>query len=264
MKPQLSIFKVGGKVVENERSLADIIAALVRFPQAHIIVHGGGNIASELMQKMGIHPQFVEGRRITDAASLEVAIMVYAGLINKQIVAAYNAASMSKSALGLCGADLNIVRSTRRSPEPIDFGFVGDITAINTSQLCRLLEQEITPICCAITATASGQLLNTNADTVASSLAVALADYYAVELVYLFEHSGVLADVNDAHSTIASIDYASFMALVKQGVIKEGMIPKLENAFNAIQHNVTSVVIAHHEDVALYKERGTTIECKLM
>jgi acetylglutamate kinase len=206
-------------------------------------VHGGGKLASELANKLNIPVLIHEGKRITDKETLDIATMVYAGLLNKTIVAQLQ--SLLCNAIGLCGADANCIKANKRPVVEIDYGFVGDLNAgsINIEFLIALIQHEITPIFSAITHDGKGNLLNTNADTIASSLSVALSHIYDVQLVYCFEKNGVLTDMNDQQSLIPKINMEQYQQLKEQGIIHSGMIPKLDNAFKALDQGVSSIHI---------------------
>lgn len=255
MKQELIVIKIGGNVVDNPSVLSKVLADFAAIKTKKILVHGGGKIADVLLKKMQIEPKKIEGRRITDEATLDVVTMVYAGLINKKIVAQLQA--LDCNALGLTGADLNSILAHKRSKGNIDYGFAGDIDAINAEGLTGLLETAQTIVFAPITHDRKGQLLNTNADTIASTLAVGLSEMYNVTLKYCFEKQGVLSDVNDDNSVIPNISYEAFQQGKADGTFFEGMIPKLDNAFNAMKSGVKSVVICGTEGVV--KEIGTRL-----
>ncbi len=256
-KKSLSVVKIGGNVVDNPSALADFLADFHRLEGRKLLIHGGGVLATKMAEQLGIETKKVDGRRITDEETLKVVTMVYAGWINKNIVAKLQ--KIGCNALGLSGADANCISSVRRNPEPIDFGFVGDPDpeAINAEFISQLIESGITPVFCAITHDGNGSLLNTNADTVAYSLATALSKKYDTTLYYCFEKEGVLQDVNEPKSLISSINKHEFESLKEQGIIADGMIPKLENSFRAIENGVSEVVILHAKN--LLKKRGTIL-----
>lgn len=242
---KLTLVKIGGKVINEEDQLNEFLKAFTKLEGLKLLVHGGGNIASTWMSKLGIEPKMVEGRRITDAATLDVVTMVFSG-INKKIVAKLQ--SNGVQSLGMSGADLNILHSAKRICSDVDFGYVGDIQNVNIDLLKQLIDSNVIPVVCALTHDNQGQLLNTNADTIASELARALSQSYAVDLVYCFEQPGVLSDFENK-VVIPEINEQSFLEYKNQGVISEGMIPKLTNAFDAIQKGVTQVKICHFEDL---------------
>jgi acetylglutamate kinase len=240
MQP-IRILKIGGKIMEDIPNRQKVLASFAGWDGAKILVHGGGNRASELSKKLNIEPNVHEGRRITDAATLEIVTMVYAGLSNKTIVSELQ--SFGCNALGLSGADLNSIQAKKRTVKNIDYGFVGDIEQINTIMLTQLIALGITPIFCAITHDLQGQLLNTNADTIAAQLAIALSVFFQVQLIYSFEKPGVLSDTNNLSSVIPTITPMLYQQHKSSGIIFAGMIPKLDNAFAAIEQGVHEVVI---------------------
>lgn len=238
---QLIIIKIGGNVVDNPSVLSKVLDDFSKIPQRKILVHGGGKIADVLLKKLNIEPQKIEGRRITDEATLDVVTMVYAGLINKKIVAQLQARECN--AMGLTGADLNAILAHKRTKGNIDYGFAGDVDAVNTEGVAALLDIAQTLVFAPITHDKNGQLLNTNADTIASTLAVSLSSKFKVTLKYVFEKKGVLSDVNDEDSVISNINFNDFQKGKSDGTFFEGMIPKLDNAFDAMKNGVQSVVI---------------------
>lgn len=239
----LKVFKIGGGIIDEAPLLERFLTELARVPGPKILVHGGGKGASQLLASMGIAPRMVEGRRVTDAATLDVVTMLYAGKTNKHIVALLQQRGVN--ALGLSGADGDSIRAVRRPVAAVDYGFVGDLHAasVNTELLTRLLQAGLTPVFCAITHDGQGQLLNTNADTVASAVAQALAGAYAVELHFCFEKDGVLADVQDDRSVLTRLALADYQAMKASGTVAAGMVPKLDNAFAALAAGVQAVVI---------------------
>lgn len=243
MRDNLTIIKVGGNVVEEEASLKSLLKDFSRVAGNKILVHGGGKTATILSEKLGIETKKVEGRRITDADTLQVVTMVYAGLVNKNIVAGLQA--LGNNAIGLTGADLDLVRAAKRPVGEIDYGFVGDIKYVNYKALGELLSDGAIPVVAPITHDGRGQLLNTNADTIASELAVSMSFDYEVRLIYCFEKSGVLMNETDENSLIDEIDPASFEQLKTQGVVSGGMIPKLATGFSALNRGVSLVVITN-------------------
>lgn len=257
MKPSLSVIKIGGKVIENKTELSRFLKLFKNIDGPKILVHGGGKKATVLGERLGIRTTMVSGRRITDGSSLEVAIMVYAGLINKTIVSELQA--MECNAIGLSGADAGIIRAVKRPVEPVDFGFVGDIVSIQTHSLVNFLEIGLVPVFCALTHDANGQMLNTNADTIASELAIALSRDYRTTLYYCFEKPGVLGDINNDHSVIPHINKQTYYSLIKEEVISEGMLPKLENCFRALDHSVHKVCIGNTNMLRPEEQLFTTL-----
>ncbi len=254
-KDPLLILKIGGQLLEDSVALDTLLDQVANYAGAKLLVHGGGKKATALAEKMGIEVQMLEGRRVTDEASLELATMVYAGWYSKNLVAQLQA--RGEMALGLCGADLNLIQTQKRAPQPIDYGWVGDIKHIATATLQQLLQLGICPVFCAITHDAQGQLLNTNADTIATAIAIALAPHYAVDLRYCLELPGVLTDINQPSSLLPHLDTIDYQRLRNQGQISGGMIPKLDNAFSARQHAVERVVIGNPQ--SLFNQSATQI-----
>jgi len=252
---RLTIIKVGGKVVEDSQSLNLLLDQFKKISGYKILVHGGGNTATEIAGKLGIETKMVEGRRITDAAMLDVAIMVYGGLVNKKVVAGLQARNCN--ALGLTGADLGLVRAKKRPVQDIDFGFVGDVEEVNSRELRLLLNETVIPVIAPLTHDGKGQLLNTNADTIASEIATELSAFYNVFLFYCFEKKGVLLDQNDETSIIFELDQMLFEQYKNEGIISAGMIPKLENAFLSKRKGVKEVLITNAQNIAT--GRGTRI-----
>lgn len=252
---KITVIKIGGNVIDNQIALDRFVAALAAMEGAKILIHGGGKLATRMAERMEIPVQMIDGRRITDKATLDIVTMVYAGLVNKQIVAALQACGCN--ALGLSGADGNIVRAHRRAPAPIDYGFVGDIDSVDSALLKTLLEAGITPVFSAIMHDGKGSLLNCNADSVATAVALGAAAIAPTDLVFCFEKRGVLRDAEDDDAVIERITPASFNELKADGVVKGGMLPKIENALKAVAAGVRSVQIKHADD--LLGEGGTTI-----
>ena len=257
MKEILHILKIGGNVLSNDLVLASVLSAFSEKEGRKIIVHGGGKKATVLGEKLGIPSIFVEGRRITDTDSLEIAVMTYAGWYNKKIVA--HCHSIGLSALGLSGADANAILSVKRPVKEVDFGWVGDPIMVNVQTLSHFMNIDLTLVFCAVTHDGKGQLLNTNADTIASTLATALSNIYSVNLTYCLELPGVLEDVSDPNTVISSLNRSAFIEGREKGYFHAGMIPKLENAFNAIENGVTKVVICGPDS---FLTNGGTHICK--
>jgi acetylglutamate kinase len=238
---KLTIQKIGGKVIDNPDELKAVLKAFAKIKGPKILVHGGGSKASILSKELNIPVKMIEGRRVTTQATLDVVTMVYAGLLNKKIVSQLQA--FDCNALGLTGADLNTIKAKKRTVSTHDYGFAGDIEKVNTKPIRKLLKQGITPVFCAITHDKKGQLLNTNADTITASLGIGLSKYYKVSLVYHFDRKGVLMDASDDDSVIKTIKPKRYEKLKNKGIIQDGMIPKIDNAFHALQHNVSRVII---------------------
>ena len=257
MKQNLSIVKIGGNVIENKAELSKFLELFANLDGLKILVHGGGKKASEVLRKMGIEPKMVGGRRITDAESLEVITMVYGGLTNKNIVARLQANNCN--AIGLSGADGNTIQANKRPVNDIDYGFAGDVDSVNSYTVSKLLTAGLVPVFCALTHDGNGQLLNTNADTIASEVAVGMSQDYDVTLYYCFEKKGVLMDVSDDNSVVEHIDSKSYKKLLQDGIIADGMLPKLENCFHALKKNVSKVCIGHVSMLTSENELFTTI-----
>ncbi|WP_339707043.1 acetylglutamate kinase [uncultured Kriegella sp.] len=257
MKPKLSIVKIGGNVIEKKTELSKFLTIFSKIEGQKILVHGGGKLATELGKKLGIESQLVGGRRITDAQSLDLITMVYGGLVNKKIVAELQANNCN--AIGLSGADANTIQAHKRPVNEVDFGFVGDVDSINGTTVHHLLEANLTPVFCAITHDQNGQLFNTNADTIASEIAIGMSEFYETTLNYCFEKKGVLKDVNDDDSVIKNINAVSYKTLLAQKIIADGMLPKLENCFNALKRNVHQVCIGNTSMLAPEAQLFTTI-----
>lgn len=257
MKETLSIVKIGGNIVDNPEALKAFLYDFHRLEGRKLLVHGGGVMASKIASQLGIETKMVQGRRITDEETLKLVTMVYAGWINKNIVASLQ--QIGCNSIGLSGADANTIPSVRRSPEPVDFGFVGDPDPekINAAFLSQLIESNITPVFCAITHDGHGSLLNTNADTIAYSVATALSKQYETSLYYCFEKEGVMKDLNDPQSIIPSMNRAECEKYKQQGIIADGMIPKLDNSFSAIENGVSRVIILHARN--LLNQQGTVL-----
>jgi acetylglutamate kinase len=249
----LHIIKIGGNVIDNSENLYHFLKDFTALEGDKILVHGGGKVATQLSETLGIEAKLVDGRRITDIETLRVVTMVYGGLINKNIVAQLQ--RFGTNAIGLTGADGNFIRTKKRPVKTIDYGFVGDIDAdsIDPASVGRLMDAGFTPVFCALTHDGEGQLLNTNADTIASALAVALSTIYETTLIYCFEKKGVLNDINDDESVIRDIDPVRYEELKIKQIIHSGMLPKLDNAFTAIACGVKAVVIGRSDELGELK-----------
>ncbi|MCH4823722.1 acetylglutamate kinase [Gramella lutea] len=241
MKPSLKIVKIGGKLIENEALLNSFLDDFVQLNGPKILCHGGGNKATEVAGKLGNETKMVDGRRITDKDSMEVITMVYGGLLNKNIVAKLQA--KGQNAIGLCGADGNVLISKRRPVKEIDYGFVGDVVKVNSDFIANLLSPGIVPVFSAISCTEEGVLLNTNGDSVASEIAIAMSKLYETRLYFCSEKKGVLKDISDENSVILKMDSEKYKELVEAKVVTDGMLPKLHNCFQAIDRGVKSVLL---------------------
>jgi len=237
----LTIVKVGGAVLEDEASLSSFLDRFVAFTGLKILVHGGGRAATKLSEKLNVESKMVEGRRITDATALDIVTMVYGGLVNKKTVAALQAKGCN--AAGFTGADMNLITAQKRPVQQIDYGFVGDISKVNYEALASILSLGITPVIAPLTHNGNGQLLNTNADTMASAIAVAMANIFSVSLIYCFEKPGVLSNPDDDKSVISVLKPESYQSFKDNGIIHSGMIPKIDNSFVALQKGVKQVII---------------------
>jgi len=256
----LYVIKIGGNIIDDDAKLRDFLKSFASVNAPKILVHGGGKLATKLAAQLGVEQQMIDGRRITDAETLKIVTMVYAGYINKNVVAQLQ--SLGCNAIGLSGADGNVIQSHKRVHASIDYGYVGDVDAVNTSLLKSLLDQQVNVVMAPITHNKEGLLLNTNADTIAQEIAQAMSALYDVELIYSFEKSGVLLDANDDSTVIPSINPESYATLKEKQVIFAGMIPKLDNAFAAINKGVKKVIIGKAEELQqLVKgESGTAIQ----
>jgi acetylglutamate kinase len=252
---KLTIIKVGGKIVEEPETLADLLKRFSGIEGNKVLVHGGGRSATAIAAQLGIESKMVNGRRITDAETLKVVTMVYGGLVNKTIVSKLQALGIN--ALGLTGADMNYMRSEKRPVKEVDYGFVGDVKEVNADLLADLIAKGVVPVLAPLTHDRQGNLLNTNADTIAGEAAKALAKHFEVTLIYCFEKKGVLMNADDDDSVIPEITQPLFKEYVEKEIIQGGMIPKLENAFDAISSGVKEVVITKADEIG--EKSGTVI-----
>ena len=247
MKEKISIIKVGGKIVEEQDSLAALLDRFSAIEGNKVLIHGGGRSATRMAERLGIESRMINGRRITDSDTLQVVTMVYGGLVNKTIVAQLQARGVN--ALGLTGADCNIITAHKRPVGEVDYGFVGDVDKADGLMLSRLIEQGIVPIVAPLTHDGNGNLLNTNADTMAAETAKALSAHYDTRLIYCFEFPGVMRDPDDADSLIPTITRESYRTLLADGIVSGGMVPKIDNAFNAIDNGVGEVIITRADAI---------------
>ncbi|SDQ07190.1 acetylglutamate kinase [Flagellimonas zhangzhouensis] len=243
MKQKLSIVKIGGNVIEDAEGFEHVLGLFSKMEGNKILVHGGGRKATELGNKLGIESKMVNGRRITDADTLDIALMVYGGLVSKKIVAKLQA--LGTDAIGMSGADGDAIRAHKRPKKNVDFGLVGDVDTVNTYAIFKLLQAGFTPIFCALTHDGKGQMLNTNADTIAAEIAIAMSDQFETTLYYCFEKKGVLQDVNDENSVIRHIDSKGYDELLAYGIIADGMLPKMHNCFYALRNHVAKVCVGN-------------------
>jgi acetylglutamate kinase len=258
---KLFIIKIGGNVLDNPQALSSFLKDFASIKEPKILIHGGGKIATKLGDQLGIESKYINGRRITDAQTLDVVTMVYGGLVNKQIVATLQ--TLNCNAMGFTGADGNLIKAVKRPVKDIDYGFVGDVKeeGVNASLLSLLLKQDIVPVFAPLTH-ADGSMLNTNADTIASVLSVALSKHFDVRLIFCFEKKGVLMDVNDPNSVITHLPKNRYDELLPKGIFADGILPKLENAYTAIQTGVKEVLIGEAKD--LVKNTGPVTEGTLI
>ena len=254
MQP-ITVVKIGGNVIDNEAALERFLKRFASIEGPKMLIHGGGKLATRMATELKLEVKMIDGRRVTDRPTLDVVTMVYAGLVNKQIVAKLQAAGCN--AIGLSGADGNIVRAHRRAAKPIDYGFVGDIDEVDSTMLRSLLEAGLTPVFSAIMHDGEGTLLNCNADSVTQAVALGASRIAPTDLVFCFEKKGVLRDAEDESSVIERITPESYATLKAEGIVSGGMIPKIENALRAVEEGVRTVRIKHADDL-LY-EAGTTI-----
>ncbi len=254
---EITIVKVGGKVVETPESLEELLNDFVALPGLKVLVHGGGRSATKVAEQLGIETQMVDGRRITDIETLKVVTMVYGGLVNKTIVASLQA--KGANAIGLTGADLNLIKAIKRPVKEIDYGFVGDVESVQVEELKELLSKKVVPVVAPLTHDGKGNMLNTNADTMASALAGELAKHFKVNLVYCFEKKGVLSNPDDDNAVIKELSHKLFKEYQKSGIIAEGMIPKLDNGFDALQKGVSKVNITNTQGLKGGLNSGTLL-----
>lgn len=256
MDPLLHIVKIGGKLINDKNALSHFLDVFTELQGPKLLIHGGGRKATELSALLGIETKIIDGRRITDKETLEVAIMVYGGLINKQIVSQLQKRKIN--ALGVCGADANLIRATKRPVGDIDYGFVGDITSVNAGILTQLLDQDIIPVLSPLSHDGNGQLLNTNADTIAAHSAIALSKNFQVKLSYCFEYPGVLYDIDTPELAMSSITINEYIEMKDAGSINSGMIPKLSNGFDALKGGVSKVTICGIDNL-ISQDRSTSL-----
>lgn len=254
----LTIIKVGGKVVENEQSLKKLLTDFSTIKGLKVLIHGGGNIATELANKMGLTVQMVNGRRITDAEMLKVVVMVYAGMVNKNVVAGLQ--SYGCNAIGLSGADLDIIRAIKRPVKEIDYGFVGDVVKVNGNALAKLLENGFIPVIAPLTHDGNGQMLNTNADDITYAVAMALTKFFNVKLIFCFDKKGVMLDMNDENSVISNLTIKYYNELKDKKIVNTGMIPKLDNGFKSLENGVKQVFITDVNGIENENPGGTELK----
>lgn len=256
-KEKISIVKIGGNIIEDEASLTTFLKLFSTLKGKKILVHGGGKRATYIATKLGIESKMFHGRRITDLETLEVITMVYGGLVNKNIVAKLQASNTN--AIGLSGADINSIKSDKRPLKEVDYGFVGDVKEVDYKAIDKLINAEFTPVFCAITHDGNGQLLNTNADTITSQVAIGMSKVYETSIYYCFELEGVLKDINDTKSVIKKINSKTYQELLDAEIVTEGMLPKLENCFDALKKGVHKVNMGNTSMLTNENDNFTTI-----
>ena len=256
---KLYIIKIGGNIIDDEEKLSSFLKSFAQLNELKILIHGGGKLATKLAADLNIPQQLVDGRRITNAETLKIVTMVYAGLINKSVTAKLQ--QFDCNAVGITGADANLIEAHKRTGHKIDYGFAGDIDTIHTEFLQDLLSKQYVPVLAPITHDKKGQLLNTNADTIAQEIAKSMSSFYETHLVYSFEKAGVLKDVEDEQSLIKKITAGEYVQMKAKSIITGGMIPKLDNAFAALTMGVKSVTIGKAEKLKelIQGSTGTTI-----
>ena len=254
---KLSIIKIGGNIIEDETSLNSFLKLFSNLEGKKILVHGGGKRATNISKKLGIESKIINGRRITDKETLDIITMVYAGLVNKNIVAKLQALKID--AIGLTGSDINSIQSEKRPVKDIDFGFVGDVKKVNNNAIDKLIKADFTPVFCAITHDGNGQLFNTNADTIASSIAIGMTKSYETSIYYCFELNGVLKNFNDKKSVIKNINSKTYKELLAKEIITDGMIPKIDNCFDALTNGASKVYIGNSSMLTKENDFFTTI-----
>ena len=257
LKEKLSIIKIGGNIIEDDTSLNVFLKLFSNLEGKKILVHGGGKRATAMASKLGIESKMVNGRRITDKETLEVITMVYGGLVNKNMVAKLQALQID--AIGLTGADINSIKSNKRQVTNIDYGFVGDVKEVASNSIDRLIKANFTPVFCAITHDGNGQLLNTNADTIASKVAIGMSKKYDTTIYYCFELNGVLRNINDQNSVVKHLNINTYNKLLKDGNIADGMLPKLENCFDALKNGVSKVNMGNTNMLTKENDNFTSI-----
>ena len=256
-KQEILVAKIGSNIIEDDKALNSFLCDFSKIKTPKILIHGGGKSATQLAHKLGIKTEMIDGRRITSKENLDIIVQTYAGLLNKTIVSGLQ--KHNCNAIGLTGADANIILAEKRPVRFIDYGFVGDVVNVDAKMIKGLLELGLTPVFCAVTHDKNGQLFNTNADTIASEVAASLSQYYEVSLFYCFELQGVLRDINDKESVIEHIDLIKYTMLRDENVINDGMLPKLQNCFDALQKNVNKVHIANADFIKDQTIKHTTL-----
>jgi acetylglutamate kinase len=255
---KLTIVKVGGNVINDAKALEEFLVDFAALKGHKILVHGGGKRATKLAEDLGLEATMINGRRVTDLATLEIVTMVYAGLLNKNITASLQRSNCN--ALGLSGADGNSIQAHKRKVSDVDYGYAGDVDGINAENIATFIKGQMTPVFCAITHDTQGQLLNTNADTIASTIAVGMSALYEVSLIYTFEKNGVLRSIEDENSVIPEINLSTYDRLKKEGIIADGMLPKMENCFDALKKGVSEVIVGNPTVLKNKEQLFTTLK----
>ncbi|WP_025739554.1 acetylglutamate kinase [Aquimarina pacifica] len=256
-KEKILVAKIGGNIIENEKALSSFLEDFSKVDGPKILVHGGGKSATKLASSLGVKTEMIDGRRITSAENLDIVVMTYAGLLNKTVVSGLQ--KNDCNALGLTGADANVILAKKRPVQFVDYGYVGDVIQVNGQMIKQLLQLGIVPVFCAVTHDKKGQLLNTNADTIASEIASAMGAFYEVSLFYCFELKGVLENIEDKDSVIEHINLEKYTRLRDEQIIADGMLPKLQNCFDALQKNVSTVHIANADFIKDKTTKHTTL-----
>jgi acetylglutamate kinase len=259
-KQKLHIVKIGGNVINDDGTLRSFLKDFSTLEGLKILIHGGGNKATEIAAKMELKPKIINGRRVTDKANLDVVTMVYAGLLNKKVTAILQ--QNNCNAIGLSGVDANCILAHKRIVKDVDYGFAGDVDAVNSETINMFLQHNIVPVFCAITHDKKGQLLNTNADTIASEVAISMSNLFNVELSYVFELKGVLLSIEDENSVIKEINLQKYKQLIEQNIISDGMLPKMDNCFNALKKGVQKVKIGNASLIKKTTDLYTTLSLK--
>jgi len=255
---KLTIVKVGGNLIDDAKALDEFLSAFSKIEGKKLLVHGGGKLATSMSSKLGLETKMVNGRRVTDGENLKIVTMVYAGFVNKNIVSALQAKKLK--AIGIAGCDFNIMRAEKRKHPTIDFGYVGDITEVDGKAISELIEQGGVPVIAPITHDGNGQLLNTNADSIVTDVAIALSKLYEVKLIYSFEKSGVLKSIDNERDVISELNRKRISEMQNEGTINTGMMPKTDNALKASANGVEEVVIGNLVAIQTGKSKGTLIE----
>ena len=257
MKRKISVVKIGGNIINDGQLLDSFLTNFSKIKNDKILIHGGGKIATQLSKRLGVETKMIEGRRVTSQGDLDIIVMVYAGLINKKIISKLQ--KMNCNAIGLTGADANSISAVKRSENPINYGCVGDVVSVNSDAINMFLKNGIIPVFCAVSHDGMGQLLNTNADSIASEVAIKMSNDYETELIYCFEKKGVLLNVEDENSVIENINTSNYLKLKEEKINENGMIPKLDNCFYALNNKVSKVIVGSIDSINKESEMCTTL-----